>query len=151
MATVAVSDDRLRRQLRALVSAGSRQGGLALVSHLQKKLNVSARVGATKSGRRGGRPKGRRSYTYQASRPGEPPRKRTGTLQKSVESRVEEEPQAIVTLVGSKVPYAVHLEYGTRRMRARPWLRPGVNEFLARFHRIVIDRVRAGLGTFGSL
>lgn len=141
MALVQIGDDQLERQLRLLVAAGSRQAGLALVSHLQKKLNVSARVGAAKSGRR----RGGRSFTYQASRPGEPPRKRTGTLQKSVESRVELEPRGVVTLIGSKVPYAKWLEYGTRRMQPRPWLRPGTNEFLNRFHRIVFDLVKSSL------
>lgn len=37
-------------------------------------------------------------------------------------------PEHIMCIVGTEVPYAVFLEFGTRRMSARPFLSPAVEE-----------------------
>lgn len=47
--------------------------------------------------------------------------KRTGRLARSI--RVEKQGSLIVGLTAA-APYAVHVEYGTRHMRARPFLTP---------------------------
>lgn len=37
-------------------------------------------------------------------------------------------PEHIMCIVGTEVPYAVFLEFGTRRMSARPFLTPAIEE-----------------------
>lgn len=63
-----------------------------------------------------------------ASRPGEPPAKRSGTLDLSVVAIAEENLRngKIVTLVQAGAPYASHLEYDTYKMAARPFMRPAI-------------------------
>ena len=144
---MALDDHALRHHLQRALVRGAQQAALGLVSHLQQRVAISARVSGGRGrfikGGGGKRARPRRSYRYEASAPGEPPRKRTGTLQKSITADVSEVGFDVVIRVGSKVPYAPHLEFGTVRMRARPWLRSGIAEYQARFHAIVLAPVKA--------
>lgn len=67
--------------------------------------------------------KGHRHTVYpNPSKPGEPPRKRTGWLQRHVLEQYDQNKlEAIVGLATAAI-YGLFLELGTRRMRARPWL-----------------------------
>jgi HK97 gp10 family phage protein len=58
------------------------------------------------------------------SLPGDAPNTDTGRLIGSI--AVEVSPSGI--FVGTSVPYGAHLEYGTRRMPARPWLVPAMEK-----------------------
>lgn len=72
------------------------------------------------------------------SAPGEPPRKQTGQLRRSVQAEVDRD--ALTARVGTNVVYGKHLELGTRKgLAARPWLRPAYLKAL--------PRVRAWLAT----
>lgn len=62
--------------------------------------------------------------TYVASAPGEAPAQATGRLRKSIKFKVEGGFRELRGIVGTDVEYAPHLEKGTRRMAARPFLRP---------------------------
>lgn len=133
MADIRLDDAALRAKITAALETAGRNVGAKLVGVLQQKLNVSARVGTpgSRSARlRKARATKRRAarFLWQASAPGEAPRKRTGTLQKSVASEVSIGADELVIRVGSNVPYARFLEYGTAKMAARPWLRPGMAE-----------------------
>lgn len=79
----------------------------------------------TLSGKRSGRvyrlPYGRGTYT--ASAPGEPPATRFGELKKSIQTTVEGEEKQIIGAVGTDKKTGPMLEFGTRKMAARPWLR----------------------------
>jgi len=158
VATVKLDDRALQATLRSALDTACRKGAAGLAGHLQVKLNKSARVGTPGSEaarKRAARKAGRRAarYLWQPSAPGSPPRKRTGTLQKSVAFEVSwmnlGEPVFLVR-VGTNVPYGRFLEYGTRKMAARPWLRPGLSEYRDRFNRIVMlelrRRIAGGLG-----
>src|SRR5690606_25478388 len=71
--------------------------------------------------------------------------KRTGTLQKSVAfetSWMNLGEATFLVRVGTNVPYGRFLEYGTRTMAARPWLRPGLREYLPTFQRVVMTELR---------
>ena len=69
------------------------------------------------------RVKGKKVGPVVRSKPGEPPRKQTGTLRRSVQVEVDE--QSLTARVGTNVDYGKHLELGTRRsIKPRPWLRP---------------------------
>lgn len=80
----------------------------------------------TLSGKRTGRtyfvPGTKRTYT--ASAPGEPPAQATGRLRQSVKGVVKGMAGTVTGQVGSVMEYAPCLEYGTKKMAARPWLRP---------------------------
>ena len=136
MADVRLDDRDLRRKLERVLMTSATKGAAGLQGHLQQKLNVSARVALA-----GGRGRKRRRFRYVGSAPGESPRKRTGTLQKSVAFEVRRTLAAITVRIGSSVPYARFLERGTRKMRPRPWLRPGLVEYLQRFQRIVLGEL----------
>jgi len=64
------------------------------------------------------------------SAPGQPPHQFTGRLADSLpEARdVDSSPQRIVGIVGSTIEYAAALEFGTRYMAARPYIRPAVKQ-----------------------
>lgn len=50
----------------------------------------------------------------------------TGRLRSSITHEVGGDAEGIVARVGTNVEYAAHLEYGTVRMSARPFLRPAL-------------------------
>ena len=54
-----------------------------------------------------------------ASKPGEPPRRRTGRLVRSLNYRVRRRPLGVS--LGADAPYAGFLDEGTRRMKPRPF------------------------------
>jgi hypothetical protein len=64
------------------------------------------------------------------SSPGQPPHLRTGTLRGSIGHEVRVQTAAVVGRLGVRRgpadKYAKHLEIGTERMAARPYLRPTV-------------------------
>lgn len=67
----------------------------------------------------------RRSLDASAvSEPGRPPRDPTGGLAASLGAVVE--PETSRLRIAAASPHALFLEYGTRRMAARPFLRPAV-------------------------
>ena len=57
------------------------------------------------------------------SEPGQPPGVDMGNLKDSIRAEQESE---LVWVVATGVPYAPPLEFGTRRMAARPFMRPAV-------------------------
>lgn len=68
-------------------------------------------------------PAGRRYGRHVASAPGYPPNVDTGALRASIKAIRK---GRYVWWVQDGVPYGVHLEIGTSRMAARPFLRPVV-------------------------
>jgi len=62
-----------------------------------------------------------------ASRPGEPPRKRTGRLQKGVKATWTFKTTTV--RVVSEAPYSLFLEKGTRKMSARPFILGSLQSF----------------------
>lgn len=66
----------------------------------------------------------RGSVTHQASAPGEPPASDTGELVNSIKTEYDEAKLSGTVVVRS--PHGPHLEYGTRNMEPRPFLRPAL-------------------------
>lgn len=99
------------RELRITSAKGLDAAALHLMSKQKQALSVSAH--------RGRGPKGIR---YEASKPGESPRLRTGQLRQSVTREIDRD--ALVARVG--VPetalYGFYLEVGTRYISHRPWM-----------------------------
>jgi len=69
-----------------------------------------------------GKKAGRSRKGLDPSRPGEPPKKVSGDLRISIKKEFDR--AAMAVQIGTRLPYGKHLELGTRKMAARPWLRP---------------------------
>lgn len=69
---------------------------------------------------------GRRYGNHVASKPGDPPNIDTGRLVNSIKWEVDE--NALSAVVGTNLEYGTHLEFGTTKMAARPWLGPALRE-----------------------
>lgn len=91
-----------------------------------------------------GSPRGRRykrgKKWHTASAPGQPPATDTGDLMNHVVS------QASRTFVeigesGTRKEHGKHLEYGTSRMAARPWLMPAVEKHLPRLEGMIATEI----------
>lgn len=97
-------------------------------------------INSITSGTRSGRTYRRRSVVRVASAPGEPPRADTGFLHNNitVQSNI---PMLLVT-VNSAAKYSAALEYGTRKMAARPFMRPALMKHIASVDRIITAEVK---------
>lgn len=69
--------------------------------------------------------------THQASAPGQPPASDTGRLASSIENRTD----GLEGVVFTRVDYGRYLEFGTRKISARPWLLPSLEEDAPQFMR----------------
>jgi hypothetical protein len=72
----------------------------------------------------------RRRVGLDPSKPGEPPKKVTGHLQRMIMHELDRSKGK--ARVGTNVVYGKFLELGTRIMRRRPWLSRGVRWLLAK-------------------
>jgi hypothetical protein len=110
--------------IRALVWEGIRRATLFYWDRLQSELNVPntgerrKRVVNTSQGKIGS------TYTVypNPSKPGEPPRKRTGNLQRNVMYELDEASLKSRVGITPNAIYGLFLELGTIYMLARPWL-----------------------------
>lgn len=82
----------------------------------------------TTTGPRGG-VRRKKGGGYVPSRPGEPPAIQTGTLRRSMTTELDVDHDGVVGRVGPGKEgfYARYLEFGTRKMKARPHLRPAID------------------------
>lgn len=74
------------------------------------------------------------------SAPGEPPNRDTGILDSNIESYRTGQMAAEVR---SQAPYAGHLEFGTSKMAARPYMRPASLKMRPQAMRLVDRAVKA--------
>lgn len=81
----------------------------------------------------------RNGVEHTASAPGEPPASDTGELVNSLKT-VYDASKLSGTVVAS-APHAPHLEYGTRNMEPRPFLRPAVANRRAETARIIREEL----------
>lgn len=71
-----------------------------------------------------GRTYGRRRH--RASAPGQAPAVDTGRLRASIANELGRDGRGLFARIGTNVDYAPHLELGTSKMAARPFLRPAL-------------------------
>ncbi len=64
----------------------------------------------------------------------------TGRLRNSIAHTVREDEQA--AYIGTNVEYAPHVELGTVRQRAQPYLKPAVADHAAQYKRIINKAMR---------
>lgn len=86
----------------------------------------------------------------QGSAPGEPPRRRTAELRSSISSEVTVSDGLVSAKVGSDLFWARHLEFGTKKMAARPFLRPTLAEYKRGFSNLVAAEIRRRLRSAGG-
>lgn len=70
---------------------------------------------------------------------------RTGYLKSTIYAKISE----WVAEIGAEATYALFVEFGTRRMRAQPYLYPSIQEHLPRLEAIIcdaIDNAKTGAG-----
>lgn len=65
--------------------------------------------------------------THQASAPGQPPATDLGKYAATITQGLERDAQGLVEKIGTDDKRGIWLELGTRRMAARPHLRPGLD------------------------
>lgn len=91
-------------------------------------------------------PKTGRLYgNHQASAPGEPPANLTGHLVASFK-KVQSTTGSVVSVrVTNTAKYAMFLEFGTRKMAARPFMRPAYTNVKDQMLRLIEQKFREGL------
>lgn len=77
------------------------------------------------------------------SKPGEPPNADTHTLDRQIETAATGPLQVEVS---SNAPYSAHLEYGTSRMAARPYMGPAARKERANVVRLVTEAAKRAVG-----
>ena len=100
------------------------QNGLLQTAFLAQSVAQQSILKGPKTGRIYKR--GKRGRTHQASAPGEPPANDTGRLASSLRAEVSTEALTASLIAGTT--YAIHLEYGTTKMAARPFMRPAAEK-----------------------
>lgn len=83
---------------------------------------------------------------HHPSLPGNPPAVDTGALRRSITYEVDE--NKLVGYVGSTIkdpPYGLYLEYGTSKMKPRPWLKPATEKSMEKIREIMAGAVKVGL------
>lgn len=86
----------------------------------------------------------RGNTTHQASAPGEYPMSDTGRLASSTKFILATD-QRRVGKVGTDIQYGAHLEFGTSRMKSRPWLLPSFKKAIASVAKDLRRRLEARL------
>ncbi len=84
--------------------------------------------------------------TVRASLPGEPPRKRTGENLRNTIGTEKGNKSGTIWRVGTRGESRIGfwLEFGTRFMKPRPWLRPALKQNRQRLKRIFIEEAKKG-------
>jgi len=84
---------------------------------------------------------GKGTYTHIASKPDSAPNTDTGNLVKSI-SVQPLQPRKIMT-VGVNAKYAEALEFGTRKMDARPFMQPSIEDNKDALEKLLANKLRA--------
>lgn len=110
--------------LRALLASPAGPVG-KMLGGAGRRVETEAKRLASQPGR--GRTYRRGNVTHIASAPGDPPAVDTGHLRASISSKLAVDEGGLHARIGSNLNKAVYLELGTRRMAARPFLRPALD------------------------
>ncbi len=118
--------DEFDRQLRKATATGLKRAAIFFHARCRAAVNVP-NTGTRRKRKRGtaGGEKGSGHTTYDnPSKPGEPPRKRTGFGQSGIVWEYNGNPRNPIVRVGvtGKAIYMAFLELGTATVAARPWL-----------------------------
>lgn len=134
------SPEYLRKLTAAIDGPG---GGLDLVTFKLQQRMATSMPGAGAAVLPGtGGDTGKRAK-YVPSSPGQPPGVRTGRLRSSMaNARVG----SLRWAAGTNASYARHLEYGTKDIQARPFMRPALRAYAPQMGKDFAKRVRERMG-----
>lgn len=134
------------RSNKEAIKAAARRGalrGLAIGANMILEEATSLILDSEKSGRT----YRRRGVEHQASAPGEAPASDTGRLVQS--GKVELKPDELAAEISWSTAYAQHLEFGSERTAARPFVRPALANRAADADRALLGEIaREIIGTF---
>lgn len=82
-----------------------------------------------------------RTVGLDPSRPGEPPKRVSGALARSLQQAVKVTATKVVGTLAEERRYAPFLEFGTRRMAARPHMRPVMTRNQKKFRNLMSQSV----------
>lgn len=119
---------RVKPRMRAAAWAGIRAAALYFQRELKRVIGISNRNGENRSA------------------PGEPPRRETGNLQKNVLVELDERKHVARVGVGGNAKYGAWLEFGTRRILPRPWIRPTIERLRATLAQVARKTAERFLG-----
>ncbi len=105
--------------------------GLFTVGNLVRNEAINSIVTGTRSGRE----YRRRGVVRIASAPGEPPARDLGNLHNNITLQMN--PALLMVSVNSAAKYSAALEFGTRKMAPRPFMRRALMKHIASIDRIV--------------
>lgn len=130
----------LRGKARAAAERAIKAGAALLVAE------VGATLAAGNPGR--GRVYKRGNVSHQASAPGDAPASDTGNLRQSITAEIRDGGLSarVGPALGDDPNYAVFLEYGTRKMAARPFLRPTAARVKEQLGETMRKAFKAGMG-----
>lgn len=83
---------------------------------------------------------------HHPSQEGNPPAVDTGTLRRSITYTIDE--SKMVGKVGSTIndpPYGAYLEFGTSRMKPRPWLKPAIEKSKETIEKILGKAIKVAI------
>lgn len=124
--------DKILAEMRKRVTAGVTKLGNATEEYIKRSFRSGPQILVAKRGgkTRGANKKERRAFAR--GKGGEPPFIQTGRLRRSITNEIIQEAEEVLLRVGTNVKYAAHLEFGTKKMAARPFLRPAANVMFRR-------------------
>jgi HK97 gp10 family phage protein len=117
--------DQIAKATRAAQEEIDRQLNVALFASAKRVEGQAKR--SILSGEKTGRVYRRRTVVHQASAPGEAPASDTGRLVNSINSYLDRSKKTALVIAGRGTAlYAAMLEFGTRKMAARPFMFPAL-------------------------
>ena len=122
----------MKREYGKGVAKASFLGGQIVRTAAIKSIQKRSNGGKVRRSRQGGKP-----YDHIVSRAGDAPNTDTGDLVKSI--NVEVNPD--VVRVGTNQKHGKHLEFGTRKMDARPWLLPALKKSGKKINKLFVDEI----------
>lgn len=129
-ATLKVNSEQIQKQLHAELEKRLKTCGEIVTADCTRILGISGH---------GKGSKGKRNNS--ASAPGQPPHADTANLKRSIRWEFSSSPGEMIVRIGSPVKYGLFLELGTRRMAARPWLRPSFLRMMPRIRAILNKKI----------
>jgi len=137
--------DAMIRQIEAKQKANISRAAIHLMNLVKSDISQAGTLRYSVKTKKGTDSKKQKTiYNFTHSKPGNPPYKQTGHLRRSIAREIVS--NGFIARVGSNLKYARHLEMGTRKMAARPFLRKNLDQHHAELMTILAGK--AGGSTF---
>jgi hypothetical protein len=145
MAGKVVWNDQWAKGFRGEMKRRTSAAAIRLTSRVKAEISQSGTLRYSQAGK-GGKSKSRTVYNFTHSAPGNPPFKQKGTLRQRImwELVALALGTTFIGRVGTNYKVGRYLELGTRRMRARPFLRMALKKYGPELAAILLKKFPAG-------